>query len=299
MSEIRNLLSELGITTAPKDHRHGREGWVQVCCPECDNGLLKFHLGISEKSVKANCWNCGPKNLPFVLTQLSGLKYADAQRALESLLPQSGKGTARWKPPAVLGLPAGLGRLLPAHRIYLKGRGFDPAEIRRIWRIKGIGISVGHMSWRIWIPIIEKGRVVSWTARAIGDDSMRYWSCDEENEIVRHKSILYGMDYVSSSAIVHEGPLDVWATGPGAVATFGTSFTNAQLRRLAKLRRVILCFDSSKDAQQRAHQLLNYLEPFPCECINVQIDAKDSADALLNNPKELERLRKFAFGKAR
>lgn len=299
MSQVRDFLIELGIPSASEKHRHGRSGWVQINCPDCGEGLNKFHLGINERSMKANCWSCGPKNLPAVLQRCSDRSFREIQTALASILPASfSKGEERAVPTA-LTLPEGLGKLLPAHRRYLRERGFVPKTIRNIWKVQGIGISTPQLSWRLFIPVVLKGRMVSYTTRAIGNDPMRYVSCPKDEEIVEHKKTLYGIDYVTSTAIIHEGPLDVWATGPGAVATFGTSFTAAQLRRIGKLRKVVVCYDSSREAQQRAQALLNYLEPFNCECINVQLDAKDPAEALLYNPKELQLLRKLAFGKSR
>lgn len=299
MSEVRSLLIELGIQAAPASHRHGRSGWVQINCPDCGEGLNKYHLGISERQVKANCWNCGPKNLTDILHRLSDLSFPEIKAALASLLPASREGMEQRAIPKRLKLPAGLGKLLRAHRDYLRGRFFDPRSVRQIWKLQGIGVSTPDHAWRIFIPVIVNGRTVSWTARSIGDDPIRYRSCAEDKEIVPHKSTLFGIDYVSKVAIVHEGPLDVMATGPGAVATFGTSFTPGQIRRLAKLRRLIICYDSSRAAQQRAMALMNYLEPFPVECTNVVIEADDAADALVNNPKELRLLRKLAFGKSR
>lgn len=298
MSQLRDMLQELGIPAAASNHRHGRAGWVQICCPECDQGRRKYHLGINENSLKANCWSCGPKNLLGSLRTLSDLNYRELASIVASIAPESVLSEQRIVP-AKLKLPSGTGPLLKPHKRYLRRRGFDPVAIRELWRIKGIGMSEPLLSWRVLIPIFRRGRMVSWTARTIGDDSRRYWSCREDDEIVPHKSIVYGMDFVTSTAIVHEGPLDVWATGPGAVGTFGTSFTSAQLRLLTKLRKLIVCFDEGKEAQTRAQRLLEYLEPFPVDCYNVIIDAKDPAEALITNPAELRRLRRFAFGKGR
>lgn len=297
MSDIRNLLQSLEIEAAPERHRHGRSGWVQLNCPDCGEGLSKYHLGIDERTCKANCWNCGPKSTADVLTRLSSLPYREVQQALKSLLPSSGGKVGERAIPTRLKLPAGTGKLLRRHREYLRDRGFDVAELKRLWHLKGTAISTGCLSWRIVIPVMLGGKAVSWTARAIGNDPVRYYSLDEDKEVVPHKSTLFGLDYINGTAIVHEGPFDAMATGPGAVCTFGTSFTAGQLARLAKLRRVVTCFDSTKDAQRRAMQLIDYLEPFPVECINAQIDAKDAADALLSNPKELKSLRKLAFGR--
>ena len=293
---IRELLESLDIEAAPEGHRHGRSGWVQINCPDCDLGRNAFHLGIREADGRANCWACGPKYLPRVLSQITGSPARTFQNRLGSIVPsQAGKSSPR-KSERVLRIPRAVGELKKAHLTYLRDRfGDRTSEIVEIWKLQGIGVARPSLAWRVFIPVFHRSRMVSWTARHIGNHELRYLSCSEEDELVPHKSVLFGGDFVSAKAcIVHEGPFDAMATGPGAVCTFGTSFTKAQLQALTKMKRVTVCYDNSPEAQRQAASLLDYLEPFGIECSNVILDAKDSAEA---TPKELRRLRRHAFGR--
>ncbi len=298
MLQIEAVLAGLEIKYADSSHRHGRSGWVQVCCPDCDNGAEKFHLGIRLSDCRANCWQCGPKSLPRVLTQVASISWKEAQSALKGVLPRFAPSDGKSARKQQASLPDGCGALKRAHREYLEGRGFCPDELCRLWGIRGLAkASSSAMDWRVVIPIMHKSRLASWTARSINDHPLRYLSCPDKDEAVPHKSILFGGDYVTSRAILHEGPLDVMATGPGAVATFGIGFTLKQIARLCKLKRLVVCFDSQAKAQQRAQQIIDLLEPYPVEVFNVTIDAKDPAEALRQCPKELRALRRLAFGR--
>ena len=190
-------------------------------------------------------------------------------------------------------IPARIGPLKRAHERYLQNRDFDPDEIHRFWRIGGIGMS-DRCAWTIFIPILLHGKLVSWTTRSIDPDTkMRYISAKPEEEVLHHKTLLYGEDYCRHSIIVHEGPTDAWRTGPGAVATFGQNYSREQIERISKYPRRYICFDSSKDAQNRAGRLADELSIFDGQTFRIELDAEDPATA---DPKETSRLRKVALG---
>ena len=188
------------------------------------------------------------------------------------------------------------GPLLKAHRNYLKRRAFDPNELQRLWGISGIkwgmGVKMGlALSWRILIPIYYRSEVVSWTTRAISKEAkLRYISADPEEESIPHKQLLFGEQYARHSVIVHEGPFDVFTTGPGAVGTLGTSFTSAQIRRIAKYPRRAICFDSSPSAQRRADELCDLLDVFPGDTYKVELET--GSDPNECDPDEIEELRR-------
>jgi len=115
-------------------------------------------------------------------------------------------------------------------------------------------------------------------------------SAGYEQEAVHHKTILYGADYARHAVIVHEGPTDVWATGPGAVATCGTGFTDAQVLALSRYAVRVACFDSSDAAQRRARELCDMLAPYPGETVRVVLETGD--DPAEAHPEELAELRR-------
>lgn len=290
--DFTELLEQHGVPyRTAQHHHHAREGWVQIDCPWCGAGSGKYHMGYALARGNMNCWRCGPQDVVAVLQQITNLSKRECIRWAKGARPQfvkvERKGRGVYKP------PQGVGELSKAHRAYLQGRGFKPSEIERLWRIRGISLST-EMPWRIFIPIHQNGVPVSWTTRAIGDQAHRYYSADPEREAINHKTLLYGFDYVRHAVIVHEGPLDVWATGPGAAAVMGLAINPAQVALLAQCPRRVVCFDNQPDAQKRARRLVNDLSVFPGETLNVELDAKDAAEA---DRREIQKLRRMVFGK--
>jgi len=281
---FQDLLGQQRVDVAPEGHQHSRQGWVNFDCPFCGKGLGKYHMGFNARTGRVSCWKCGMHSLRSVLNEY-GIPYKESRGILDKL-----EIDRTWVTKARTGLKLPkAAELLPPHRRYLKKRGFDPDEIQRIWGIQGIG-PISKLSWRILIPIQYQGITVSWTARSIGNSEMRYISASAEEESMDHKTLLYGEDFVRHCAIVHEGPLDVWAMGPGAVCTFGLAYTPSQVLKLSRYPIRVICFDKGKDAQRRARDLCDALEVFPGETYHLQLESgDDAADA---DKKELRAVRK-------
>jgi DNA primase len=147
----------------------------------------------------------------------------------------------------------------------------------------------------LFIPIILQGAEVSFTTRAIHDNGLRYISAAESEEAVSHKEILYGEEHCAQTVVVVEGPLDVWAGGPGFACTFGTAFTPAQLLRISRYPRKILCYDSGDSAGELAVAgLAAALAVMPGTTEIVKLHTgKDAASA---DYDEIIELRRYAFG---
>ena len=288
MENIQELLATEGIEFMGEDHRHVRSGWIGIDCPYCADGSGKFHMGIFKGTGAVSCWRCGSHSLRQVLTDIlrvtghrAGvlIRRTTFEDVPEATVTREG-----------LSMPKGLRDLPHQHRQYLAKRGLDPYEIERLW---GLRATVQHASlpWRLFIPIIENDQTVSWTTRTIGKAQPRYISASPSQESVDHKSILYGEHYCTHSIIVHEGPADVWATGPGATAIFGSYPTIAQIKKIAKYPIRILCFDSDTKAQQRAKRLADQLQAFPGETILSHLETgEDAADAKEHELNELRKL---------
>lgn len=256
-------------------------------CPRCSPGSGHFRLGLSLARGAFSCWQCGFVPRKEAVAGLLGVSEREAGGLLGGLERPLPPAIAA-KAPGRLVLPDGLGPLLPPHRRYLKGRGYDPDELAAVWGLQGIGLAA-RLAWRLFIPVTRRGVTVSWTTRSLTDGGRRYVAADESQEAVPAKSLLYGADLVPGRAvIVVEGPADAWAVGPGAVATLGTSTSSAQVRRLLRYPVRYLCFDSEPGGQRRATRLLRDLSAFAGRTFNVVLDAKDPGSA---KPKELRALR--------
>lgn len=290
---VQELLTDLRVPyRGHGESPHVTEGWVGVECPFCGRGTGRFGLGYNLRTGYTTCWKCGPHSLAEVLAEILEKPVREVRSLCGDLdRPRLFEGDEK---PGRLELPAGITELLPVHRRYLEGRGFDPDELVDRWKIQGIGVAV-RLAWRIFIPIHKDLEVVSWTTRTPTDDgepTNRYRGAKRHQERVHRKAILYGADQARSGVVVHEGPFDVWATGPGAVCTCGVGFSRAQVRQLARYPVRAVCFDNDPAAQRRARQLAAELEVMPGETYVVRLDAKDAASAVKERPAELRELRK-------
>lgn len=280
---MEELLTELEIPY----HIQGRDtraGWLQCTCPQC--GGLKY-LGINIVGNYPHCWRCGPLKIAPVLQQLSNKSWRVVLELLNRLdrLPLPEIDIPKGK----LVLPQGLGPLQPIHKHYLKERGLNPDELETKWGIRGIGLGT-DLSWRIWIPIILHGKLVSWTTRAVGNTPTRYISAKRQEETIHHKYLLFGGDAIRHVAVVVEGPIDAMRIGFGAVCTFGIAYTHEQMERIAKIPVRIIAFDSEPKAQESARRLCKELSLFPGSTTNIVLNSKDPGCA---TETELELLRSY------
>lgn len=293
---ILDLLHELNVTTAEAgEHHHAREGWVQTDCPWCSPNTGKFRMGFHLDGLTANCWACGNHRVWETVAALAGEpvgKLAGRLKTLETrpYLEREHLGK--------LHLPKQIGPLLKPHLRYLRERGFSPKQLTKLWKVQGIDHRGGNLAWRLFIPIIHQGETVSWTTRSIAcrlneDTAIRYITAKVEESAIPRTKLLYGEDYVRWSVIVCEGPTDVWAIGPGAVATLGTGVSQEQIAKLIKYPQRTICFDSEPAAQARARKLVDQLCEYPGSTYNLILDGKDPASV---SKSVILKIRSMMFG---
>jgi len=284
--KFTEVLEQLNIPCAPEGHHHAREGWIQIDCPFCAKDAHQWHMGYPLEGKTLNCWRCGTHPLIKTLMESSGVSYQEIKKLIGDIEPSKPK---REKHQGKLIIPKGVKELAKPHLQYLKKRKFDPSELQKTWKIKGISIST-KLAWRIFIPVIYHGKTVSWTTRSISDNTVRYISASPRDESVPLKHLLYGEDYADKSIIITEGVFDVWRIGAGAVAVFGTNYSYEQILKMTKYKKRIICFDNEKEAQQRAKKLCNDLSAFKGNTYNVLLDSNDPDSA---STKELLKLRRM------
>ena len=276
-------------------HHHVRSGWLGVDCPRCSPNSGRYRLGFEVASRRANCWVCGRVDAVEMLALVCKISTAEAGR----LWSQRGLKIQErtYRDEGRLVIPDGVDSLQEPHRRYLGSRGFDPDQIAKLWGVQGIGVAA-RLSWRLYIPIFDKfGRQISWTTRSLAPDAdKRYISASPEEEIISHKSVIYGAHLCRSIIVFTEGPADAWAIGPGAGATCGLGCTAEQIAALAEFPVRIACFDNEYDAQRRAGEVCEMLSIFPGETRNIVLETgKDPASA---EPAEVAGLREHFFGKS-
>lgn len=296
---ITDVFDRLGIPYLTTGHEHCRSGWCQTDCPEC--GLVgHYRLGFdTARPGRVSCWACGPKRLGDVLMSLSGQGWGEVGplvRAVQASYSAQNKWDTTWAggkydPPETCDLK-------PVHKEYLKGRKFDWKQLQRYWGVRAVNPyqdKKDHKpyAWNLFVPITYRFEAVSFTTRTVRPDSkLRYLSARKDMEKIDHKSLLYGEDLVpGNTVVVHEGPFDVWRTGPGAVCTFGTAFAPAQVEKLSRYPVRVVCYDSTPEGQAAARKLCDRLEAFPGDTYNYVLEAKDAGEA---GDDEIRQLRQLA-----
>jgi len=95
---------------------------------------------------------------------------------------------------------------------------------------------------------------------------------------------------------VVEGIFDAWRLGPGAVATFGTTVTAAQINVLVGLQKqAVLLFDNEQEAQQKAKELQAALQLLGCRAERIELPeaVKDPGEL---SPEAVQKLRASVWG---
>ena len=272
-------------------HHHVTSGWIGIDCPHCSPGWQHYRLGYNVRGGYLTCWACGPKRLVPVISELTGMPPGVVGKLVSGLerdvLPAEFRVQGKYTE------PKGVEPLTPKlkHWQYLIDRGFwNPEELVRLWAVKAVGRQF-NVGWRLFIPVYYRSEAVSWTTRSLVDHGLRYVSAKPSQEKYPHKELLYGEDYARSSVVVCEGPLDVWKIGPGAVCTFGTSFSQAQVYRLSKYPRRYVCFDQEPEARQRAQSLAESLSVFDGETHVLELETgKDPGSC---DESELHQIRRL------
>lgn len=266
--------------------KHYRQGWVNTDCPFCKG--KDGHLGIHINSGAVKCWKCGKHSQLDVIKALLGYDYGMAKEIQEEYSERSRSHAKdetkqhRDSRNNVCEYPTGTTNLTERHKAYLESRNFDPEKLEKLWRLKGTE-HLGKYKFRIIAPIMFNGVMVSYQGRDItGKSDLRYKACKQENEIIPHQDMVYGIDHVKKggSCVLVEGIFDVFRLGYGSVSCFGTSFTLSQVNLLASyVNRCFVLFDADDDnAINMAEQIAVLLSARGVEVELLELDEGDPAE---------------------
>lgn len=275
MFDSKRFLNDYSIQywTEGKNCSPGR---VQIKCCMCDDTSNHLGLPLNGDTVP-NCWRCGSHSIIKIIKNLLNVSWSEAkeiskeysQNKSEKVINDKYSKKKRFnKENDSVNLPKNSEEIKSIHKKYLIKRGFNPDTLEKLWKIKGTG-NLGQYKYRIVIPIIVNGIAVSFQARDIsGKAELRYKACKIEDEIIHHKFIAYGTDYIKNrKAIIVEGILDAWKLGPGAIATFGTGFKKEQILFISNLiDEAFILYDSEKEAQEKAEKLCFLLSDCGVKC---------------------------------
>lgn len=280
MTDIKRILRNGGIPFSTEG-KTATQGWININCPFC--GDRKLHGGFNLSKGYYHCWVCGFHPMEKVLMNLFSVKYSEAKEIIKSNQTEtiqrkrieSSIQKSEFKMPGSLPLNE-------RHLSYLKDRGFDPDILQKKYQLKGTDHLNLSYNNRIIIPIIFQGETVSFTSRDItGLAEMRYKSCPSDMEIIPHKNLLYNLDNCREEYIlIVEGIVDVWKMGDNSAATFGISFTSAQVNILnSRYKKFFILFDAEPEAQKQAERLADHLVNLDKEVVILNLEGwKDPGD---------------------
>lgn len=266
--DVIKFLDEYKLSYSKSGKNIGR-GWMGIkYCPFC--GDKNYHLGVHKKTANISCWKCKTKGwfYDYVMEEFK----CDRNKAKKYCHPfinfnKNGFDKEVLDRPTRTKLPEYATKEFPqCHKNYLFNRGFTFETIQRFDLYAVFMESMWR--YRVIIPIYYDGKLVSFTARAISKEmEPRYLHSSNEISVIPVKQTLYNVDMVTDHIILCEGPTDVWKMGTGAVATFGTQFTNRQLCLLKRngAKKATILFDPDKGGKKAARDLLT-----ACDFIGIE-----------------------------
>ena len=284
--DVVGLLKSMGIELSFAG-KNVTKGWVNTQCPFCADDST--HLGINLKSKNVSCWIC--RESGTLWKYLKKKTNKDNKEIYRLLKPYIGTQVyqhyeeSRYNKKSEVILPTHCyEKALKIHELYLEERGFNHKFLEKIYDIKYTGQISKYRTterlidfrYRIIIPIYIDGVLVNFTARDVTDKAEeKYKNCPTDDALMTTKDCIYGYDtIVGDSAVLVEGPTDVWNLGPGTGGLFGLKYTENQIKLLykRKLKRVVLFFDNEEKAQTIAKKLAFELGSFIPEVLILEPD---------------------------
>jgi len=258
MVDVKKLLSTHGVAWVDKGVNVKR-GNINITCPWCGSADKNFHMGIDPVTGYFACWRNKKhrgKNLARLLATLEIYISEERSETLQKLINRTYFDTSDvykaketiYKSNSKLPdefISIGNDSVISAPYInYLRKRGFgdDAIEVATYYNLRR---SIGGDKWsaRLIIPVWRDDEV-TWTGRAIGDNSLRYLSPKPEEGLSVKQTIGNYNALLESEGdvlVVCEGPMDFlkvdWYHRPEVRATclFGLVATDTQIKLLKNI----------------------------------------------------------------
>lgn len=282
---------------------------IGINCPFCGNDT-GYHLGILPNGYYS-CWKDASHRgkVEYLLTQLLNISYNEAKELLKGKILLDDDWdlwynikTKKEEPLKEIQFPkefreiknSGMEKMFYN---YLSKRGFEVTqEFLSKYKLKCS--LIGDFSYRIILPIIEDGKLITWTGRSIDPNAvLRYKDLASNQSVKKAKHCIYNYDnikYGGRKLYILEGPFDVlkldWYSPKDISATciFTTSMTDEQVSMLIKasekFKEVFITLDRGAD-----HQALKLLDQLSfLNNIDIKKLPDDIKDAGEMNRKQVE-----------
>lgn len=262
--------------------KNNAPGCITIHCPCCppDNPDPSRHGNLNPEDGSYSCWRCKGSHPAVVIARAGRCSV----QAASDLIRKYTTGVVKPKREVVqmassITLP-GSHTPQEMHTKYLEGRGFNVEELEFYHGIRYTGMMEKwngvDWGWRVIIPVFDRrNNLVSFQGRALfKQQDPRYLFPPKERQIRDCKTLLYGAELCGNNKdlLVVEGVMDAWKLGAGAVCTFGSSVTNAQVLEMANWRRVFIAFDNEPAAIEHARDVAKQLSSLGVEAYIVNTD---------------------------
>jgi len=283
MKLLEEFLQKHHITYCTEGNTHCRPGWIQIHCPFC--GDQNFHLGIPITGSIGHCWICGKHSLWEIVRKHTGKSIKIPQE-----LNQQKRNSIEPTPTQRVFIPLETQPLTEQARQYLLIRGFPPDDLALTWGLQSTATWDKYAN-RIYIPVLDQKQTTTYTTRAIVPGTKaKYLTAPRESSLVNIKDTLYGEWLIPKQCdfvLVVEGPADAWRMGPGTVATYGVSLTEAQKMRLRTYKQIFLFFDNDLPGQRAADLLQEQLHQQHIYRLSLPTGIQDPGEIL---PEDVPRI---------
>ena len=271
-------------------------GWINTTCPLCEDS--SNHMGVNIGSLQISCWKCGRKgSFAYLLSILTGYPkdaikveievfssslIVDSEQQIREILK-----TEEEEPEEKEVVFSGK---LPKHMVSVETADFwlleDYMHRRKIalstLMNHNCGVcQVGKYMNRLIIPVYFEGDLVGFQAADLTGRAELKYKADTVKSLI--KNYFYRWDEYNVNVgylVVTEGVLDAWRLGGNVVASFGTSLSKIQKRRLINLRLKKLIFAFDGEAYLDTLRLSEEFSPFIDETFVVQFPGKEDPDSL-------------------
>lgn len=276
-------------------------GWLLALkdCPFCGS-KDHYHLGVPSQGNRCYCWRCGGHSLYSITRELTpSVNYYTLLEAYAGWVDDRAI-LKKKKVTHAESVPFDFEPLGKVARKYLSKRGFDPDVLQDRYKFRDGGC-VGDYKFRVIIPIIYNGVVVSYQGRSYNPlVEPKYKFLPEEKSVVNPKHIFFNLDNaVKDTVIITEGVLDcIKLAGDNCsdvIASLGISTSEDQVRLIAeRYKKVFMLYDPEDVAQQKARKMASKIG-----ALGVKVEVVDTEEPydLGDTPwEECEQIKKELLG---
>jgi len=215
-----------------------KRGEINIRCPLCGSADPSYHMGLNLTTGWWSCWrnraaHSGKSPVRLIMRLLGipywlarktaglGEDYVDPEGFDATAARLLGRGSETGRPEEVRReflqhdrYAAPITDKIGTRRAwnYLYGRGFEERDILDLVHDYDLRTARdGNYTGRVIMPYYLDGKMVAWTARAIGPATVRYKDLDREFCLVPPKETLYNHDCIIEGGrvlVIQEGPVD-------------------------------------------------------------------------------------------